>query len=84
MLTSIVNPETFDEVKQQIGLIHGGYQQCSNKVKPAVHVRLDSPIVHQWLRQEIKIPNFWPVVEDTGNFHKLLLHILFVYVCVQI
>merc|ERR1712193_409208 len=47
------------DVTQQIGVLHGGLEQCNNKRYPAIYVRLDNPSIYQWLRSQIRVPNFW-------------------------
>ena len=53
------------EVTSQIGLLHGGLEECSNVKFPAIYLRLDSPTIHQWLRSQIDVPKFW---SSSGNF----------------
>ena len=78
-MSNIVDDETFETVTYQIGLLHGGLVPCSNEKFPAIYIRIDSPIILQWLKSEIKMPNFWPTTTNTGmlNFTKFFNYVCF-------
>ena len=52
-MTSVEDLETLETKAQQVGVLHGGLEACSNANFPAIYVRLDNPSVHQWLMSQI-------------------------------
>ena len=53
LLTSVEDLETLETKAQQVGVLHGGLEACSNANFPAIYVRLDNPSIHQWLMSQI-------------------------------
>ena len=53
LLTSVEDLETLETKAQQVGVLHGGLEACSNANFPAIYVRLDNPSVHQWLMSQL-------------------------------
>ena len=53
LLTSIEDLTTLELKTQQIAVLHGGLEKCSNVDFPAIYVRLDHPLIHKWLISQI-------------------------------
>ena len=52
-MTSVEDLETLETKAEQVAVLHGGLEACSNANFPAIYVRLDNPNIHQWLMSHI-------------------------------